>query len=182
MSIFYKEEQRVSHSEGKYTTRKVRGWAKWTVYISSAFIIGVTVNHFTGDKTGLEKLVTGSGGSSQVVSQAPGAKPYAKQEVNPLEALIAKFKAEYPGEQIGVVWVEKKEVKNGKETGKTYITPSIIIRDVTDNSYTGVKKVLFGDLKEGDLVITGYANPSAKTAAQSQTGPSALQSMQRILR
>ena len=182
MSIFYKEEKRVSPSEGEYTAKRIRGWAKWTAYISSAVIIGAAANHFTGDPTGLEMKVTGSNGSSQVVAQAPGAKPYAKQNVNPLEALVAKFKKEYPGEQIGIVWAEKKEIKNGNETGKTYITPAIIIRGMTDNTYTEIKKVLYGDLKEGDIIVTGYLNPGEKAVVQSSRNPSAVQGLQRILR
>jgi hypothetical protein len=132
----------------------VKKWVKQAAGIVAAGAISYGVNHYTGDKLGLEKLIAGNKTAQSVQYQAAGALPaekYALQK-SPLELLLEKFKAENPGERIYIAWVEREDLNKKKKI----VTPVIFIGGVIDDTYTEIKKVLFGELKEGENVLTGY--------------------------
>lgn len=180
MSLFYKSEKKVSDSGEEYASKKMRSWVKWVAYIGSAAMIGVAINHYTGDKTGLEQMITGK----------PAGKLEEKASIKPN---INYLKSELLKQKLYLVMLEW----NGKEilAAAQPTTPVI-----TDGSYTSIEKFYFIDIKEfpniklvepdeafiKDLeagkvnVVLGYATSSTKSTQQSGTNP--LQSFQRILR
>ena len=63
---------------------------------------------------------------------------------------------------VQLVWVQAGEDKN--------MRPVQVRTGITDYSYTAVREILKGELKEGDLVITGMAIPSRASTGQMAPG------------
>jgi hypothetical protein len=182
MSIFYKTEQKTRENGELYTERQMHGWAKWAAYIGTAAAIGIGVNHFTGDPSGLEKRV-GIKQESNLDSR------YKNVDLGALlKAELLKQKKLY---LVQLVW-----------NGQDYLAGAQLQQPVvTDNSYTAVEKFYFLDLSEfppkvdiyeppevfkKDLeekkvqIVTGYATGTQRTSQP--TGQNPLQSFQRMLR
>lgn len=163
MSIFTKEVN--SGLEGKLPERKLRGWAKWALYITAAGTIGYFANKWTGDPTGIEKKL---GMNSPVVStmvfdskeyrviKAEGYN-YSLDDMIKVNEYIQKLK---PQERstVGTVYVSRY--------GGKLIVPVLIRKGVSDNSYTDPVEILVGELKEGDEYITGRESGSSSTTTQ----------------
>lgn len=176
IGIFRKEEL-TSESDDQRYGRKLKGWVKWTAGIVLAGAIGYGANHYTGDKTGLEKLITRENAvEKKSASQYQGrgnaaSENYAPLTMNDLKSALTGLNAEQL-KDVYIIWIDRE--------GK--IMPVAIRGGITDNTYTEVKEVLGGELKEGDLIITGYATPTSKKRTQSQSGQNTLRSLQRIIR
>jgi hypothetical protein len=172
----------------------VKKWVKWAAGAVMVGAIGYGVNHYTGDKLGLEKLVTGK---SSYAAESAGANPQAKGSGR-LDSKIHDsywLKAELLKQKLYLVWFERDD-KKGLYPAAAKLTEPV----VTDNTYTAVEKyyrvtfdeaynvkvtefdeVFLKELNEGKIrIATGYVTaPSAKTQT---SGPSTAQSLQRILR
>jgi hypothetical protein len=182
MSIFYKTEQKTRENGEQYAERQMRGWAKWAAYIGTAAAIGIGINHFTGDPSGLEKMV-GVKQESQVDSR------YKNMDLgNLLKTELLKQKKLY---LVQLIW-----------NGQDYLAGAQLKQPVVaDTSYTAVEKFYFLDLSgfppkvetyeppeafKKDLeekkvqIVTAYATGTQRTTQQ--TGQNPLQSMTRMLR
>lgn len=57
-----------------------------------------------------------------------------------------------------LIWVTDEK---GKE-----IKPVLIRIGITDGQYTEIKEILFGEIKEGDFIVTGKTTPQSSSASQ----------------
>jgi len=170
----------------------VKKWVKWAAGAVMVGAIGYGVNHYTGDKTGIERLVTGK---SSYAAESAGANPQAKGSGR-LDSKIHDsywLKAELLKQKLYFVLLIRNSVE---------ILAAAQLKDpvVADDAYTAVEKyyrvtfdeaynvkvtefdeVFLKELNEGKIrIATGYVTaPSAKTQT---SGPSTAQSLQRILR
>lgn len=99
MGLFMKEKE-IDVFGSKVVEKKLRPWAKWTGGVLAALAIGYGANHFTGDKTGLEKKIKDLAGIS-VVEKTPANQYTGKVrtasmnyfEMNGVEYVLTDFDA-----------------------------------------------------------------------------------------
>jgi hypothetical protein len=162
----------------------VKKWVKWSVSALAAIAI-VSGVHYSG----LEKLVTGKGSAVQ----AKPARKYETLVIGSNKYEVIKFGSPYylSVPDFRKVYSELQKFNSEERKGvatiyvirdKVVIVPVLIKKGITDNTNTAIDKVLVGELKEGDIFITGYESTSPQSKTQAQTGPSAIQGLQRIIR
>jgi len=73
---------------------------------------------------------------------------------------MLKLKDDLKKQGLYLIWIAEEKTKT--------IRPVIIRVGVTDNEYTEVKEIIYGELKEGQFVITGIE--TGKAASQQFSG------------
>jgi hypothetical protein len=179
MGFFIKKTD--SGLEGMMPKQELRGWVKWTVGVLAIGTAGYFANHYTGDRTGLEKLITGKSIST---AQYSGANPQAKGSVQRARfPSVIELKAELLKQGLYFVLLERN--------GLRLLAAAQPIKPiVTDNSHTAIEKfylitidasykvkltepdeAFLKELNEGKIsIITGYQSTSPSARTQTQQG------------
>ena len=171
--------------EGMMPKNEIRGWAKWTVGALGILTAGYFANHYTGDKTGIEKLVTGK---SSYAAQGAGANLKTRIPTGyDIKAELLKQKLYFVLlDRNGTIIPAAAQLKEPVITDNTYTAVEKFYRVTLDDSYkiklTEFDEAFLKELDEGKIKIaTGYL-VAPKTGTAQPSGPNPLQSMQRILR
>ncbi|HJX05941.1 MAG TPA: hypothetical protein VJ461_04465 [Candidatus Nanoarchaeia archaeon] len=165
----------------------VKKWVKWAAGAVMVGAIGYGVNHYTGDKIGLERLITGKEQVAETKTIEPKLMRFGSEQYEVIKIPDTPYLYSVTDHRKLYAAIQKLTPEERKSAATLYILkydelviPVLIKKGVTDNSYTAVEKVLAGELKEGDSIIIGYASGSPPATARPGQNP--LQSMQRILR
>lgn len=182
MGVFTKKID--SGLEGMMPRNEIRGWVKWTVGALGILTAGYFANHYTGDKTGIEKLVTGK---SSYAAQGAGANLKTRIPTGyDIKAELLKQKLYFVLlDRNGTIIPAAAQLKEPVITDNTYTAVEKFYSVTLDDSYK-IKLAEFDaaflkELEEGKINIA-IGDAAAKTGAAQLGGPNPLQSMQRILR
>ena len=163
----------------------VKKLVKWAAGAVMASAIGYGVNHYTGDKIGIEKLVTGK---SSYAAQGAGANLQSRIPTGyDIKAELLKQKLYFVLlDRNGTIVPAAAQLKEPVVADNTYTAVEKFYRVTLDDSYkiklAEFDAVFLKELDEGKIKIaTGYL-VAPKTGTAQSSGPNPLQSMQRILR
>jgi hypothetical protein len=190
---YFNDEKAQDSGEKKYG-KNLKPWMKWAGIGIISIGAALGINHYTGDKAGIERLVSGGAKPAQASQAKPGSKLESLTEKN----FVAWLRAEVAKKNRYLVW----ELKDGQPSP---LAAEPVLPILNDNTYTAAKKLYFVSIvksqagyhveyRETDeafnkdvdagkiLIITGLETASPQSKTQAQTGQSAMRGLQQILR